>query len=428
MEKFRITDVRARQVLDCRWVPTVEVEIEVDGKFAGRGISPIGCSTGSDEANELRDGAKAYHGMGCLKAVENVRNEIKDAIMGMDATCQRAVDQRMLSLDGTENKARLGSNAIVAVSLACVFAAAAAVGLPVYKYLNNNAHILPVPLMGMIGGGYATGFTANEIQEFNVFPIGAESYEHALQICHDVNYELGKILEKKYGPMASSLVNVGGGYSIACKSADQIINYILNAIDRCGYGDMIKLGFDCAATHWYDKESHTYRYEDKNRTTDEMLEIYKDLVKKYPIVSLEDPFDENDIEGFEKITRELDIQIIGDDFFVTNPKILKQKMKNHAANAMLWKFNQIGTITEALDAAQIALRNSYGIMVSERSGENEDSALADFTVALNAGQVKTGSGHRADRTSKHNRLLRIEEELGDQAVYAGLHFRNGFMK
>lgn len=427
MEKFKITDVRARQVFDCRWIPTIEVEIEVDDRYVGSGIAPIGCSTGSDEACELRDGEKEFYGKGCLKAIKNVETEIKDCIMGMDVTNQRAIDYAIINLDGTDNKSRLGANAIVATSLACVFAGAKAVGFPVYKYLNNNAHIIPVPLLGMIGGGYITGFTANEIQEFNAFPIGAESYAHAMQMGHEVHYTLGNILAEKYGHLAS-LVNVGGGYCIPCKSADEIICYILEAIDRCGYTDKIKLGFDCAATHWYDKKTKLYSFENKKLTTDELLEVYKDLVKKYPIVSLEDPFDENDIDGFVKITKVLDIQIIGDDFFVTNPKIIKEKMAYGAANAMLWKFNQVGTITEAFDAAQIAFRNNYGVMVSERSGENEGSALADLVVALNAGQVKTGSGHRSDRVAKHNRLLRIEAELGDEAVYAGEQFKNGFMQ
>lgn len=423
----KITDVRAREIFDCRWIPTVQFEIEVDGKTVGVGNAPIGKSTGSDEAFEIRDGGKRYSGKGCLTAVKNIETEIKDRLIGMDVTNQRAIDHAMMELDGTENKSRLGANAIIPVSVAAATAAAKHLGLPLYKYLNNNAHVMPVPLLDMLSGGLETDFSSIEIQEFCIFPVGAESFSEAMEIGHDVHYKLLEIMVKKYGPMAS-IVSLDGGFSCASMSIKENMDILVEAVEKAGYSDKVKFGFDMAATHWYDKKTKLYTLEDKKRTTDEVLEIYKDLVKNYPILTMEDPFDETDVAGFVRATQELGIQIVGDDFFVTNPKILKAKMATGAANAMLWKYNQIGTLTQAFDAAQIAFRNGYGVMVSERNGETEDSTLSDLVVALDGGQVKTGNVNRSERVAKYNRLLQIEKELGSEAVYAGEFYKNGYMK
>lgn len=423
----KITDVRAREIFDCRWIPTVQVEIEVDGKTVGVGNAPIGKSTGSDEAFEIRDGGKRYNGKGCLTAVKNIETEIKDRLIGMDVTDQRAIDHAMMELDGTENKSRLGANAIIPVSVAAATAAAKHLGLPLYKYLNNNAHVMPVPLLDMLSGGLETDFSSIEIQEFCIFPVGAESFSEAMEIGHDVHYKLLEIMVKKYGPMAS-IVSLDGGFSCASMSVKENMDILVEAVEKAGYSDKVKFGFDMAATHWYDKKTKLYTLEGKKRTTDEVLEIYKDLVKNYPILTMEDPFDETDVAGFVRATQELGIQIVGDDFFVTNPKILKAKMATGAANAMLWKYNQIGTLTQAFDAAQIAFRNGYGVMVSERNGETEDSTLSDLVVALDGGQVKTGNVNRSERVAKYNRLLQIEKELDSEAVYAGEFYKNGYMK
>ena len=423
----KITDVRAREIFDCRWIPTVQVEIEVDGKTVGVGNAPIGKSTGSDEAFEIRDGGKRYSGKGCLTAVKNIETEIKDRLIGMDVTNQRAIDHAMMELDGTENKSRLGANAIIPVSVAAATAAAKHLGLPLYKYLNNNAHVMPVPLLDMLSGGLETDFSSIEIQEFCIFPVGAESFSEAMEIGHDVHYKLLEIMVKKYGPMAS-IVSLDGGFSCASMSIKENMDILVEAVEKAGYSDKVKFGFDMAATHWYDKKTKLYTLEGKKRTTDEVLEIYKDLVKNYPILTMEDPFDETDVAGFVRATQELGIQIVGDDFFVTNPKILKAKMATGAANAMLWKYNQIGTLTQAFDAAQIAFRNGYGVMVSERNGETEDSTLSDLVVALDGGQVKTGNVNRSERVAKYDRLLQIEKELGSEAVYAGEFYKNGYMK
>lgn len=423
----KITDVRAREIFDCRWIPTVQVEIEVDGKTVGVGNAPIGKSTGSDEAFEIRDGGKRYSGKGCLTAVKNIETEIKDRLIGMDVTNQRAIDHAMMELDGTENKSRLGANAIIPVSVAAATAAAKHLGLPLYKYLNNNAHVMPVPLLDMLSGGLETDFSSIEIQEFCIFPVGAESFSEAMEIGHDVHYKLLEIMVKKYGPMAS-IVSLDGGFSCASMSIKENMDILVEAVEKAGYSDKVKFGFDMAATHWYDKKTKLYTLEGKKRTTDEVLEIYKDLVKNYPILTMEDPFDETDVAGFVRATQELGIQIVGDDLFVTNPKILKAKMATGAANAMLWKYNQIGTLTQAFDAAQIAFRNGYGVMVSERNGETEDSTLSDLVVALDGGQVKTGNVNRSERVAKYNRLLQIEKELGSEAVYAGEFYKNGYMK
>ena len=427
MSEFTITNVTARMVFNTLWTPCVEATVEVNGVYTGYAISPQGQSTGSEEACEVLDGGPRFGGVGCLKAVENVNTKIRDILIGMDATDQRKIDRALILLDGTPNKAQLGANAVVAVSAATAVAAAKAVKLPLYRYLNNNAHILPVPMLSTIDGGhYAFGY-ASEFQEFNLFPVGADTLSEALEMCREVHMRLGDNLETEYGPLAK-LVNTAGGYSIACRSARKTLDYMVDAIEKCGYSDKIQLGLDCAASHWYDHKMDRYRFEGEMRTREDMMAYYKDLVRNYPILTMEDPFDENDTLGFQMATRDLGIQIVGDDFFVTNPSIIKKKLPDQAANALLWKYNQIGTLTEAFDAADIAAHNGYGVQASERSGESEDPILSDLVVALNAGQIKTGTLNRTERVVKYNRLLAIEAELGDEAVYAGRFFSKPCMK
>ncbi len=421
MTKFRITGVKAREIMDCRWTPTVRVEVQVNHEIIGQADAPAGRSTGSNEARELRDGEKRFKGLGVEKAVNNIHEIIAPALIGMDITDQRKIDFKMIELDGTKNKANLGGNAIIAVSLACARAAANATGLPLYRYINPNAHILPVPLLNLINGGK---LTSNDLdfQEVCIFPVGANSFKESMEIGYAVNEELRVIIIDNYGKIAA---NVGdeGGFAPPIVNVREAMDHLVHAVELSGFADKIVYGFDCAATHFYDKESKLYHLEGNKLSTDDMIEFYKDLIKSYPIASIEDPFDENDVEGFVRATKELGIQIIGDDFFCTNPELIKKRAALGGANALLWKFNQIGTLSEALDAAQIAFRNSMGIMVSERSGETEDPILADFTVSLNAGQIKTGAGVRSERTSKYNRLLQIEQELGPVAKYAGKNYK-----
>ena len=426
MSKYKITDVRAREIIDCRWAPTVQVEIEVNNQIVGIGNCPAGRSTGSDEACELRDGGKRYSGLGVEKAVKNVETEIRDVLIGMDVTDQRKIDRAMIELDGTANKSRLGANAIVATSLAASYAGANTVGLPLYRYLNNNAHVLPVPLLNLLNGGKLTS-NFLEFQEFCIFPTGAETFKQAMEWGHEIYEVLREIVVKNYGKLAA---NTGdeGGFATPATGVRETLEHLIDAVEKAGYGDKMKYGFDCAATHWYDEATGLYTLEGIQYDTNGLMDYYKKLVADYPIVSMEDPFSENDIEGFVRATNELGIQIIGDDFFVTNPEIMRPKMAKGGANSMLWKFNQVGTLTQAFDAAQLAFRNGYGVMVSERSGETEDSAISDLVVALDAGQIKTGAGVRSERVAKYNRLLQIEAELGKEAVYAGMFYKNAYDK
>lgn len=428
MKKYTITDVHARLVFNCLYTPAIETVVEVNNSYTGSAINPQGQSTGSAEAQEVLDGGRRFGGYGCDQAIKNVNTEIRDLLLGMDVTDQAEVDRRLIELDGTPNKSRLGANAIVSVSAAVARAAANAVGLPLYRYMNNNAHILPVPMLSTMDGGHYGLGAASEIQEFNLFPIGAETMREAVEICREVHFTLGDILEKDYGPMAK-LASNAGGYSVPCRSCARTFDYITSAIDACGYSDVIKLGMDCASSHWYNKETKRYHFEGEERSAQEMMKYWKKLVKDYPIISMEDPFDEDDIEGFQMAAAELEgVQIVGDDFFTTNPGRLRERIPMNAGNALLWKYNQIGTITEAFYAAEIAKSNGYGIQASERSGESEDTILSDFAVALNCGQIKTGTLIRTERVSKYNRFLQIEEELGNEAVYAGTFFRKPFMK
>lgn len=424
MKSNTITKVNAREILDCRWNPTVQVEVFVDGEFAGFGNVPAGRSTGSNEAKELRDGEARYAGQGVLKAVRNVNDIIGPELVGMDVTEQRRIDEKLIKLDGTNDKSNLGANAVTPVSLAVAYAAANTLKLPLYRYLNPNAHILPVPLLNLINGGK---LTSNDLdfQEFCIFPIGAETFKESMEIGHAVNVQLFEIILKKYGKIAC---NVGdeGGFATPITDVIEAMDVLALAVERSGFANKIKYGFDCAATHLYNKETKLYTIQGNKMTTDDVISFFKDLMKKYPIASIEDPLDEDDVEGFARIKEELGIQIIGDDLFCTNANLMKPRIDAGAANALLWKFNQVGTISQALDAANLAYRSGYGVMVSERSGETEDSAIADLVVALDAGQIKTGAGVRSERTAKYNRLLQIEEQLGSLARYAGENFANPY--
>ena len=424
MTQFKITDVRAREIIDGRGTPTVEVDIWVDNFLRGRADVPSGRSTGSHEACEIRDGGSRYGGLGVRTAVDNVNRVIAPAVIGHDVTQQRGLDSLMKELDGTPQKSKLGANAMVGVSLAVAKAGASSLGIPLYKYINANSHILPVPMMNLINGGK---LASNDLdfQEFIIMPVGAASFSQALEITNEVNSKLGKILLKRYGKLA---LNVGdeGGYVPPITSIREALDVLQQAVRETEWASTIVYALDVAATHLYDKNTQKYIIEGRQMSVEELIDLYKELVSSYPIVSIEDPLDENDFEGFARITQKLGIQVVGDDLFVTNSERLRKGIETGAANALLWKVNQIGTLSEALDAAELAFRNRYGVVVSERSGETEDSAIADFAVALDAGQIKTGAPVRAERTCKYNQLLRIEEELGSSARYAGRKFNQSY--
>ena len=422
MNSFRISDIRAREIIDCRGWPTVQADVWVDGKLMGRADVPSGRSTGSHEAHVLLDGdKKRYKGLGVTKAVENVNQKIGPALAGADVTEQRKIDMAMIALDGTANKEKLGANAILGVSLAVARAAAAVCGVPLYRYINPSAHVLPVPLMNCINGGK---LTANEleIQEFIIMPVGAQSYAQALQMTTEINEFLRDLVIEKYGLLAT---NTGdeGGFATPMKGIWEPFETISKAVEQSGYSDDIVYGMDLAASSWYDRDQEMYELDGKKYDRDQLIDLYKQVAAKYPIASMEDPLYEDDFEGFAMLTGELDTQIVGDDLFVTNVERLKKGVAKGAANALLFKVNQIGTLSEALDAAEFAYRHNYGVQVSERSGETEDPIIADLVVALNSGQIKTGMPVRGERTSKHNRLLQIEEELESTATYAGKNFR-----
>ena len=424
LTQFKITDVRAREIIDGRGTPTVEVDIWVDSFLRGRADVPSGRSTGSHEACEIRDGGSRYGGLGVRTAVDNVNRLIAPAVIGHDVTQQRYLDSLMKELDGTPQKSKLGANAMVGVSLAAAKAAASSLGTPLYKYINSNSHTLPVPMMNLINGGK---LASNDLdfQEFIIMPVGAASFSQALEITNEVNSKLGKILLKRYGKLA---LNVGdeGGYVPPITSIREALDVLQQAVRETEWESTIVYALDVAATHLYDKNTQKYIIEGGQMSVEELIDLYKELVSSYPIVSIEDPLDENDFEGFARITQKLGIQVVGDDLFVTNSERLRKGIETGAANALLWKVNQIGTLSEALDTAELAFRNRYGVVVSERSGETEDSAIADFAVALDAGQIKTGAPVRAERTCKYNQLLRIEEELGSSARYAGRKFNQSY--
>ena len=421
---FEITAVKGREIIDCRGYPTVQVDVWVNNTVLGRANVPCGRSKGAHEAFELRDGGARYAGFGVSKAIDNVNKVIAPEVMGKDVRDQRKLDKLMIEMDGTQNKAKLGANAVVGVSLAIAKAAACSLRIPLYRYIDTNAHILPVPVLDLIEGGMLAA-SELDFQEHQVIPVGAESFSEAIRMGMEVYYELGKILAEKWGRHSLN-VGVEGGYTPpGMKDPREAFDAELLAIKKLGYEDKFVLSLDCAASHFYNRKTGRYTLMGKEITREELMDFYKELVSSYPLQSMEDPLEEEDFDGFAELARTLNIQIIGDDLFVTNINRLKKGVEKGAANALLLKVNQIGTFSEALDAAQFAFRNGYGVQVSERSGQTEDTWLADLTVGLNAGQIKTGVA-RSERTSKYNRLLQIEEELGPAAKYAGRNFRQPF--
>ena len=414
-----ITAVHARQILDSRGNPTVEVEVLLeDGAFASAAV-PSGASTGEWEAVERRDGDKSvYLGKGVLGAVKSVIEEISEEIIGIDAADQRTVDQAMIALDATNNKGKLGANAILGVSLAVAKAAAESADLPLYKYLGGpNAHVLPVPMMNILNGGSHADSNV-DIQEFMIAPIGFENYSDALRAGVEVYHSLKSVLHDRG---LSTGLGDEGGFAPNLESNAAALDLIIEAIEKAGYkpGEQVALALDVASSEFYNDGA--YEFEGQKKSAEEMSAYYADLVAKYPLVSIEDPLDENDWEGYKTLTEQIGekVQIVGDDLFVTNPERLEKGINEGAANALLVKVNQIGSLTETLDAMELAQRNEYRCMVSHRSGETEDVTIADLAVATNAGQIKTGAPARSERVAKYNQLLRIEEELGDAAVYAG---------
>jgi len=417
---FKISDIKAREIVDCRGFPTVEVDVWVDGELCGRADVPAGRSTGKREAVEIRDGGNRWGGQGTLKAVANVEQEIRPKLISLDPRDQRGIDELLCELDGTKNKSRLGANAIVGVSLAVAKAGAKVSDLPFYQYINKEGHVIPVPLVNLINGGKLTSNDL-EIQEFIVMPVGAKDLKEGLQICYEINMILHDLIVDKYGKIA---VNVGdeGGFAPPMTGIKEPMETLSKAVNASGYEDLIVYGMDAAASHWYDWEKGIYRMENEEMTRDDVIEMYVQLCNQYPMGSIEDPLMEDDFEGHAILTEKLEgVQIVGDDLFTTNVEYIKEGIEKKAANAILWKFNQVGTLTEALDAAELAYGAGFGVQVSERSGETEDTSIADLSVALNAGQIKTGTT-RSERTGKYNQLLRIAEELGDKAVYPGRNF------
>lgn len=420
-----IIDVRGREILDSRGNPTVEVEVELESGIIGRAAVPSGASTGEHEAVELRDGDKArYIGKGVQKAVENVNDKIADELIEMDVLEQSTIDSIMIELDGTKNKSNLGANAILGVSLASAKAAADYLGLPLYRYIGGvNAKTLPVSMMNIINGGKHADNNV-DFQEFMIMPVGAQNFAEALRMGAETFHALKSVLSKKG---YNTSVGDEGGFAPNLKSNEEAIEVILEAITKAGYkpGGDIYLALDVASSEMFQKESKKYQFFKSTKqefTSEQMVEFYANWVKKYPIVSIEDGLDENDWNGWQLLTEKLGekIQLVGDDLFVTNTERLEEGIEKGIANSILIKVNQIGTLTETLDAIEMAKKAGYTNVISHRSGETEDTTIADIAVATNAGQIKTGSLSRTDRIAKYNQLLRIEEELGDVAIYPGL--------
>ena len=414
----KIKAVNAREILDSRGNPTIEVEVVLEDKSIGRAAVPSGASTGAFEAAELRDGGSRYLGKGVTSAVKNVIEKITPVVLGMSATDQRAIDQKMISLDGTKNKSVLGANAILGVSLATARAASISANQSLFRYLGGSAaKTLPVPMMNILNGG-AHADTNVDIQEFMIAPIGADSFKESLRWGAEIYHSLKSVLKTK--GLATSIGDEGG-FAPNLDSNRAALDLILVAIEGAGFkvGSQIALAMDVAATEFFNEGK--YEFEGKSLTSDQMITYYSDLVSNYPLVSIEDPLDEDDWSGWAKLTTELGekIQIVGDDLFVTNPERLAKGIKSKTANALLVKVNQIGTLTETIDAVNMAHENNYKSMMSHRSGETEDTTIADLAVALNCGQIKTGAPARSERVAKYNQLLRIEEELAADAVYAG---------
>ena len=416
-----ITDIWAREILDSRGNPTVEVEVVLESGVFGRAAVPSGASTGSKEALELRDkDEKRYKGKGVSKAVANVMEEIADEIIGYDALRQVEIDEMLIDLDGTENKSKLGANAILGVSLATARAAANFLGLPLYQYIGGvNAKVLPVPLMNILNGGVHAPNNL-DIQEFMIMPLAGATFKDALRMGAEVFHTLKVILAKDG---LSTAVGDEGGFAPNLKTNRQAFDYIIKAIEEAGYqpGSEIALAIDAAASEFYQDGKYNLQGEGKVFSADELIDYYKDIIASYPLISIEDGLSENDWEGWKKMTLELenDVQLVGDDIFVTNPSLLAEGIMQGVANSILIKLNQIGTLTETLDTIEMAKEASYTTVISHRSGETEDTFIADLAVAMNAGQIKTGSLCRSDRLAKYNQLLRIEEELDEQAIYYG---------
>ena len=421
----RIVSVYGREVLDSRGNPTVEVEVTTESGAFGRAIVPSGASTGEREALELRDGDKSrYLGKGTTKAVNNVNEKIAPVVIGMDVTQQNLIDKAMIALDGTDDKSNLGANAILGVSLACARAAANYYGIPLYNYLGGfNAKVLPVPMMNVLNGGSHADSTV-DFQEYMIFPVGAKSIKEALRMGAETFHNLRKVLKAR-----GYNTNVGdeGGFAPSCtKGNEEPLELIVEAIKAAGYvpGEDICIAMDVAASEFHNHETGLYELSKSGqgtKTTDEMIDMYAEWVEKYPIISIEDGLGERDWDGWKKLTDRLGdhIQLVGDDLFVTNPSILKEGIEKGIANAILIKVNQIGTLTETFDAIEMAKEAGYTCVVSHRSGETEDTTIADIAVGLNAGQIKTGSMSRTDRIAKYNQLMRIEDQLGPVAQYLG---------
>ncbi|MDK4564067.1 phosphopyruvate hydratase [Kingella kingae] len=416
-----IVDIFAREILDSRGNPTVECDVLLESGVMGRAAVPSGASTGQKEALELRDGDKSrYLGKGVLKAVEHVNNDIAQALIGIDASEQAYIDQIMLDLDGTDNKANLGANATLAVSLAVARAAAEDAGLPLYRYLGGAGHMaLPVPMMNVINGGEHAN-NSLDIQEFMIMPVGATSFREALRCGAEIFHNLKKLCDSKGFP---TTVGDEGGFAPNLNSHEEALQLIVEAVEKAGYkaGEDVLLALDCASSEFYKDGKYHLSAENKVFTSAEFADYLADLASKFPIISIEDGMDENDWEGWKLLTEKLGgkVQLVGDDLFVTNPKILAEGIEKGVANALLVKVNQIGTLSETLKAVELAKRNCYASVMSHRSGETEDSTIADLAVATNCMQIKTGSLSRSDRMAKYNQLLRIEEELGDIAYYSG---------
>jgi enolase len=420
MSMTAILDIVGREILDSRGNPTVEVDVRLEDGSFGRAAVPSGASTGAHEAVELRDGGKRYGGKGVEQAVAAVNGELFDALVGLDAEDQIKIDRMMIALDGTPNKARLGANAILGVSLAVAKAAADASGLPLYRYVGGaNANTLPVPMMNVINGGVHAD-NPIDFQEFMIAPVGASSFKEGLRMGAEIFHALKKSLHD-----AGLNTNVGdeGGFAPNLKSPDEALGYISKAVEKAGYklGDDIFFALDPASTEFFKDGKYVLEGEGKSLSPDDMVKVYADLAKRYPIFSIEDGMAEDDWAGWKAITEAVGktVNLVGDDLFVTNVKRLQQGIDTHTANAILIKVNQIGSLTETLDTVQMAQRSAYKAVMSHRSGETEDSTIADLAVATNCGQIKTGSLARSDRLAKYNQLLRIEERLGAAAVYAG---------
>jgi enolase len=416
-----IANVLGREVLDSRGNPTVEVEVWLEDGSIGRAIVPSGASTGEHEAVELRDGdKKRYGGKGVLQAVDNVNETIADALLGWDATEQKAIDDMLIELDGTPNKGKLGANAILGASLAVAKAAAESLGLPLYRYIGGTyAHVLPVPMMNILNGGKHAP-DGPDFQEFMVMPVGADSFREALRWCAEIYASLKKVLGSK-----GYVTTVGdeGGFAPSLPSNEGAIEVILEGIEKAGYkaGEQVFIALDPAISELYQDGKYVLAKEKRSLTGEEMVSFWEDWIRKYPIISLEDGLDQNDWDHWVMLQKALgdEVQIVGDDLLVTNPTLVRKAIDLKACNALLCKVNQIGSLTEAIAASRLSQKYNWSVVVSHRSGETEDSTIADLVVALNAGQIKTGAPARSDRIAKYNQLLRIEEQLGAAAVYAG---------